>query len=122
MIACLLMSVAPRNRARGGNARRRGDSGERVARPRNGRYKQKLSRGPRADTDFNPAVGDWATRFQRSAPSYNKTLAEVERYTKGANQKLLAASGMAKRRGQNVNAAVTNAGAAMIQTPAKSLK
>ena len=49
-----------------------------------------------------------------------KTLAEVERYTKGANQKLLAASGMAKRRGQNVSAAVTNAGAAMIQTPANT--
>jgi integrase len=59
--------------------------------------------------------------------SGHRTLAEVERYTQGADQKKLAASGMAKRLAakrpaQSGNGDVTNTGAAMIQTPAKSLK
>jgi integrase len=62
------------------------------------------------------------TTHELMAVSGHKTLAEVERYTKGSNKKTLADSGMAKRIGQSVNAGVTNAGAAMIQTPAKSLK
>ncbi len=62
------------------------------------------------------------TTHELMAVSGHKTLAEVERYTKGANKKTLADSGMAKRIGQNVNAVVTNTGAAVIQTLAKSLK
>lgn len=59
--------------------------------------------------------------------SGHRTLAEVERYTQGADQKKLAASGMAKRLAakrlaQSGNAAVTNTEAVMIQTAAKSLK
>jgi len=59
--------------------------------------------------------------------SGHRTLAEVERYTQGADQKKLAASGMAKRLAakrpaQSGNGDVTNTGASMLQTPAKSLK
>jgi hypothetical protein len=57
------------------------------------------------------------------AISGHRTLSEVQRYTKGANNWKLADSGMAKRRrGENGNADVTNAAPQTTQTPAKSLK
>jgi integrase len=62
------------------------------------------------------------TTHELMAVSGHKTLAEVERYTKGSNKKTLADSGMAKRIGQSVNGGVTNAAARPLQTPAKLLK
>ena len=62
------------------------------------------------------------TTHELMAVSGHKTLAEVERYTRGSNKKTLADSGMAKRIGQSVNVGVTNTGALMLQTPAKALK
>ena len=62
------------------------------------------------------------TTHELMAVSGHKTLAEVERYTRGSNKKTLADSGMAKRIGQSVNVGATNARPVLLQTPAKSLK
>jgi integrase len=62
------------------------------------------------------------TTHELMARSGHKTLAEVERYTKEANQKKLADSGEAKLRAQRGNGDITNTGAAMIQNLSKSLK
>ena len=54
--------------------------------------------------------------------SGHRTLSEVQRYTKGANNRLLADSGMAKRRDRNVNANVTNDLPELHKLEAKLLK
>jgi hypothetical protein len=48
------------------------------------------------------------TAHELMAVSGHKTLSEVQRYTEDADRKRLAASGMAKRRGQSENSDVTN--------------
>jgi hypothetical protein len=48
------------------------------------------------------------TAHELMAISGHKTLAEVQRYTKDADRKKLADSGMAKLRGQSENTNVTN--------------
>jgi hypothetical protein len=48
------------------------------------------------------------TAHELMAISGHKTLAEVQRYTKDADRKKLADSGMTKLRGQTENASVTN--------------
>jgi integrase len=62
------------------------------------------------------------TTHELMAISGHRTLSEVQRYTDDANQKLLAESGMAKRQGQSVNAALSNLGAQSVKPAAKSLK
>ena len=44
------------------------------------------------------------------AISGHRTLSEVQRYTEDADQKRLADTGMAKKRGQSENASVANLG------------
>jgi hypothetical protein len=56
------------------------------------------------------------------AISGHKTLPEVQRYTKGADQKRLAESGMAKLRGQSRNTDVTNTATSLHKHAAKALK
>jgi hypothetical protein len=56
------------------------------------------------------------------AISGHKTLTEVERYTRDADRKQLATSGMAKRQGQSVNTTVANRSAGSGKPTAKSLK
>jgi hypothetical protein len=52
---------------------------------------------------------DCGTTHELMAISGHRTLSEVQRYTKGANNRKLADSGMAKRRrGQNGNGSDTN--------------
>jgi integrase len=65
---------------------------------------------------------DGDTAHELMAISGHRTLSEVQRYTKGANNRKLADNGMAKRRGRNGNAGVTNTAAPATQTAAKSLK
>jgi integrase len=70
---------------------------------------------------------DGATTHELMAVSGHKTLAEVERYTREANARLLATSAMAKRKsrdlpGQNGNNQVPNLGAGLGTLPFKSLK
>jgi integrase len=66
---------------------------------------------------------DQTTTHELMAISGHKTLAEVERYTKGTNAKKLAGSGMAKRRGgQSANSQVANPALGLATLPAKSLK
>jgi hypothetical protein len=52
----------------------------------------------------------------------HKTLSEVERYTKDADRKRLATSGMAKRLAQSVNTKGANLGAQSGKPIVKSLK
>jgi hypothetical protein len=57
------------------------------------------------------------------AQSGHKTLSEVERYTKGANQKRLAGQGAAKRLGaQSGNSQLANPAVGLATLVAKSLK
>ncbi len=65
---------------------------------------------------------DGDTTHELMAISGHKTLAEVERYTRGADKRKLADQGMAKRRGQSVNAPVTNAVAPLHKQHTNSLK
>ena len=62
------------------------------------------------------------TTHELMAISGHRTLSEVQRYTDDADRKLLAASGMAKRKGQSGNADVTNTTAQLHKHPSKSLK
>jgi hypothetical protein len=61
------------------------------------------------------------TTHELMAISGHKTLTEVQRYTDDADRKRLAESGMAKRRSQSVNAAVSNLGAQAVKPAVKSL-
>src|SRR2546430_1072627 len=65
---------------------------------------------------------DGATTHELMAISGHKTLSEVERYTKDADRKRLATSGMAKRLAQSVNTKVANLGAQSGKPIVKSLK
>jgi integrase len=65
---------------------------------------------------------DGGTTHELMAISGHKTLAEVQRYTKGANDRKLADSGMAKRRGGTENGASTNATAMLYKHDANPLK
>jgi hypothetical protein len=65
---------------------------------------------------------DYATTHELTAISGHKTLSEVERYTKDADRKRRATSGMAKRIGQSVNAQLAKPGAEIGKPIAKSLK
>lgn len=56
------------------------------------------------------------------AQSGHKTLSEVERYTKGANQKRLAGQGMKRRRAQSGNSQLANQAAGLATLPINSLK
>jgi integrase len=62
------------------------------------------------------------TSHELMAISGHKTLTEVERYTKDADRKRLATSGMAKRWGQSENTAVSNLNARSVKPTAKTLK
>ena len=68
------------------------------------------------------AAEDGGTAHELMSFSGHRTLSEVQRYTKGADNRKLADSLMAKRRGRNGNGADTNAAAPATQTAAKSLK
>jgi integrase len=61
------------------------------------------------------------TAHELMAISGHKTLSEVQRYTAAADRKLLAESGMAKRKGQSVNTTVSNLDAQSVKPTAKSL-
>ena len=65
---------------------------------------------------------DGGTTHELMAISGHRTLSEVQRYTKGVNNRKLADSLSAKRRGRTENGDVTNAEAPATQTAAKSLK
>ena len=67
-------------------------------------------------------ANDGATTHELMAVSGHKTLAEVERYTQEANDKLLATSAMAKRRGQSGNSQGPNPEARLGTLPPKPLK
>jgi integrase len=68
-------------------------------------------------------ANDGATTHELMAVSGHKTLAEVERYTQEANDKLLATSAMAKRgRDQTGNSRVPNPEARLGTLPSKPLK
>jgi integrase len=62
------------------------------------------------------------TTHELMAISGHKTLTEVQRYTDDADRKRLAESGMAKRQGQTVNAALSNPAAQSVKPTAKALK
>jgi integrase len=62
------------------------------------------------------------TAHELMAISGHRTLTEVQRYTKDADRKKLADSGMAKMRGQNENADVTNLAAPLHKPVANALK
>ena len=65
---------------------------------------------------------DGGTTHELMAISGHRTLSEVQRYTQGANNRKLADSGMAKRRGGNENADVTNAVPELHKREANALK
>jgi integrase len=65
---------------------------------------------------------DGGTTHELMAISGHKTLSEVQRYTKGANNRKLADSGMAKRRGRNENSDVTNIEPNFYKHDTKTLK
>jgi integrase len=65
---------------------------------------------------------DGGTTHELMAISGHRTLSEVQRYTKGANSRKLADSGMAKRRGRMGNGDDTNIDPPITQTAAKALK
>jgi len=62
------------------------------------------------------------TAHELMAISGHKTLTEVQRYTADANRKVLADSGMAKKRGQTANTDVTNTTAPLHKHDPKALK
>ncbi len=62
------------------------------------------------------------TTHELMAISGHKTLTEVQRYTDDADRKLLAESGMAKRKGQSVNTEVSNPAVESVKPSAKALK
>jgi integrase len=68
------------------------------------------------------AAEDGGTAHELMAFSGHRTLSEVQRYTKGANNRKLADSLTAKRRGRNENEALTNIEPPAVQTAAKALK
>jgi integrase len=68
------------------------------------------------------AAEDGATAHELMAHSGHRTLSEVQRYTTAVNNRKLAVSLSAKRRGKNGNAEDTNASPLPIQTVAKALK
>jgi hypothetical protein len=59
---------------------------------------------------------DGGTTHELMAFSGHRTLSEVQRYTKGANNRKLADSGMAKRRGRTGNGDDTNIDPPILQT------
>jgi hypothetical protein len=61
------------------------------------------------------------TTHELMAISGHRTLSEVQRYTDDADRMLLAASGMAKRKGQSENTNVTNAAAPLHKHAKKAL-
>jgi hypothetical protein len=65
---------------------------------------------------------DGGTTHELIAISGHGTLSKVQRYTKGANNRRLADSGMAKRRDRNANADVTNAPPGLHKHEANLLK
>ena len=65
---------------------------------------------------------DGNTTHELMAISGHRTLTEVQRYTDDANRKLLAKSGMAKKRAQSKNTNVTNIAAPLHKHAAKALK
>jgi integrase len=65
---------------------------------------------------------DGGTTHELMAISGHRTLSEVQRYTRGANNRRLADSGMAKRRDRNANADVTNAAPELHKHEANILK
>jgi integrase/recombinase XerD len=65
---------------------------------------------------------DGDTTHELMAISGHKTLAEVERYTRGADKRKLADQGMAKRGGQSANGDVTNAEAQLHKRQSNLLK
>jgi hypothetical protein len=62
---------------------------------------------------------DGATTHELMAISGHKTQSEVQRYTSAADKKRLAASGMARRKGQSVNTVVSNLAARRVKPTAK---
>jgi integrase len=68
------------------------------------------------------AAEDGATAHELMAHSGHRTLSEVQRYTTAVNNRKLAVSLSAKRRGKNANGEDTNAAPLPIQTVAKALK
>jgi integrase len=68
------------------------------------------------------AAEDGATAHELMAHSGHRTLSEVQRYTTAVNNRKLAVSLSAKRRGKNGNGEDTNAAPLPIQTVAKALK
>jgi hypothetical protein len=62
------------------------------------------------------------TTHELMAISGHRTLSEVQRYTDDADRKLLAESGMAKKRGQSENISVANLGASSGKPESKALK
>jgi site-specific recombinase XerD len=68
------------------------------------------------------AAEDGGTAHELMSLSGHRTLSEVQRYTKGADNKRLADSLMAKRRGRSGNTDVTNAEAPATQTAASALE
>ena len=62
---------------------------------------------------------DGGTTHELMAISGHRTLSEVQRYTKGANNRRLADSGMAKRRDRNGNAEPTNTPAHQLTNSSK---
>jgi integrase len=68
------------------------------------------------------AAEDGATAHELMAHSGHRTLSEVQRYTKAVNNRKLAVSLSAKRRGRTANGEDTNAAPLPIQTAAKALK
>jgi hypothetical protein len=63
-----------------------------------------------------------AVRDLLMAISGHRTLSEVQRYTEDADQKRLADTGMAKKRGQSENPSVANLGTRSGKPPSKLLK
>ncbi len=59
------------------------------------------------------------TTHELMAISGHRTLSEVQRYTEDADQKRLADTGMAKKRGQSENASVANLGARSVKPASK---
>jgi hypothetical protein len=62
------------------------------------------------------------TTHELMAISGHRTLSEVQRYTEDADQKRLADTGMAKKRGQSENVSVANLDAPSGKPQPKSLK